>query len=446
MKKTIFRVITIALSLFLLLAAVGCGGNSATGNSQTVSLQTNVSGDNSVQLELQAKIKTMGEDITILIHDSPDSYEHQMNSQRYKHLTGGKVTFVSSDGYSEMQQKLAAMHMSDEAPDIYSFTNQDYPSILYKDLLMPLDDVIDLNQSIFDKERLYIDGLRWDGKCYLIPNVGSDRDLWVNKQILIDAGIPESQWPDAQFKAGTWTWDAFLDIIKRTSDPEKNIVGFASGPNLCYAFAASAGADFVKLSENGLVANTKSEEVTRAMNFMKSVITNPAYYPMDSTESAEEFFKRGQVTMLYNGIWISENEIIGEQLKNGDIFMTAFPRDPKIDKHYRMGDVYGIAIPKSAKHVNGAVAYILSDYASDYYKNQIRDIKEEKSNWTSETTKYIYEDLLERQAVLCLSLGIKEIQRMTWDAITPKNLTDKNWETVANELNPKIQFELDSLG
>ncbi|MBE6769861.1 MAG: extracellular solute-binding protein [Ruminococcaceae bacterium] len=444
MKKTLIRLITLSLAVFLLLAAVGCGGTKT--NTPTVSLQTNASGDTAAQLEIQAKIKTMGEEITVLIHNSPESIECQMNSQRYKHLTGGKVTYISSNGYSEMQQKLASMHMTDEAPDIYSFTNQDYPSILYKDLLMPLDDVLDLNSETFKKEKIYIDGLRWDGKCYLIPNVGSDRDLWVNKQIFIDAGIPESEWPDAQFKAGTWTWDAFLDLVKRTSDADKNIYGFASGPNLPYIFAATAGADFVKLTENGLMANTKSEEITRAMNFMKSVITNPTYYPIDNTESAEEFFKRGQVAMLYNGIWISENEILGEQLQNGDIYLTSFPRDPKLDKHYRMGDIYGIAIPAGAKHVNGAVAYILSGYASDYYKNQIQDINQEAKHWTDETRDYIYDDLLEREAVLCISLGIKEIQRMTWDVITPKALSESNWETIANELDPKMQYELDSLG
>lgn len=181
MKKTLIRLITLSLAVFLLLAAVGCGGTKT--NTPTVSLQTNASGDTAAQLEIQAKIKTMGEEITVLIHDSPESIGCQMNSQRYKHLTGGKVTYISSNGYSEMQQKLASMHMTDEAPDIYSFTNQDYPSILYKDLLMPLDDVLDLNSETFKKEKIYIDGLRWDGKCYLIPNVGSDRDLWVNKQI-----------------------------------------------------------------------------------------------------------------------------------------------------------------------------------------------------------------------------------------------------------------------
>ena len=386
------------------------------------------------------------EDITILIHNSPEYIDYQMNSQRYKHLTGGSVTYISSNGYSEMQQKLASMHMADEAPDIYSFTNQDYPSILYKDLLMPLDDVIDLNHKVFDDERLYIEGLRWDGKCYLIPNVGSDRDLWVNKQVLIDAGIPESEWPDAQYKNGTWDWNSFLDIVKRTSNPEKGIYGFASGPNLLYAFAASAGADFVKLTDDGLVANSKSPEVTRAMNFMKSIKTNANYYPIEAAESGEEYLKRGQVAMLYQGIWISESEIIGEQLKNGDIFLTAFPRDPQVDKYYRMGDIYGIAIPKLAKHVNGAVAYILSGYASDYYEEQIQEINKEAKHWNNETRDYIYDDLLERQAVLCLSLGIKEIQRMMWDSTTPEYLMDKNWETVANELDPKMQYELDQLG
>ena len=448
MKSKLVRIAVLCMAIVMLVSVVGCGGT--TTGQQTVSLiYNNAAGDTQAQLEIQQKIKTMGENITILTAGATDGLGNQVAEQRYAQLCNGKITWVSSEGYSELQQKLASMHMADEAPDIYPFSNQDYPSILYKNILAPLDDLIDLNNEVFADVKMYIDGLRWDGQCYLIPNIGTTRDLYVNKQILIDAGIPESEWPDAQYKAGTWTWDTMLDIIKRVSDPDAGIYGFHSGYNLLYAFACSAGVDFVKLTEDGLVANTKSPEITRAMNMDKLIMTNTNYSPAlaGTGETGIELFKRGKLCLYYDMLELTNNEILGEQLQNGDIFFAPFPRDPKCDKYYRMGDISGTSIPASAKHVNGAVAYILSVYASDFYDDQIAKIYNENRNWDERTIEYYYDDLLKREAVLCFSLGIKEIQTMMWNATGAKNLAEKaNWETIANELDPKMQQELDMLG
>jgi hypothetical protein len=112
-----------------------------------------------------------------------------------------------------------------------------------------------------------------------------------------------------------------------------------------------------------------------------------------------------------------------------------------------MGDIAGTAIPAGAKHVNGAVAYLLAPFCSDYYDEQIKKINIQHRNWDDATIEYYYDDLMEREAILCFSLGIKEIQRMMWDATSAKNLAEKsNWETIANELGPKIQQQLDMLG
>lgn len=448
MKSKLIRIAVIVMAMLMLVSVVGCG--TTTKGKDTVSIVfDNAAGDSQAQLEIQQKIKTMGENITVLTAGATDSLGCQVNEQRYAQLCGGKVTWVSSEGYSELQQKLASMHMSDEAPDIYPFSNQDYPSILYKGILAPLDDLIDLNNEVFAEDKIYIDGLRWDGQCYLLPNIGTSRDLFVNKQLLIDAGIPESEWPDAQYKAGTWTWDSMFDIVKRVSNPDEGIYGFGTSHNLLYAFACSAGVDFVKLTEDGLVDNTKSAEITRAMNMMKNVYANVNYSPAlaGTGESGIELFKRGKLCLYYDMLEQTSNEILGEQLQNGDIFFAPFPRDPKVDKTYRMGDIAGVAIPAGSKHVNGAVAYLLAPYCSDYYDEQIKKINVQHRNWDDATIDYYYEDLMKREAILCFSLGIKEIQRMMWDATAVKNLAEKaNWETIANELGPKIQQELDMLG
>ena len=154
MKSKLIRVAVIVMAMLMLLSVVGCGGTQTGAN--TVSLiYNNAAGDTPAQLEIQQKIKTMGEEITVLTAGATDTIGCQVAEQRYAQLCGGKVNWVSSEGYSELQQKLASMHMSDEAPDIYPFSNQDYPSILYKGILAPLDDLIDLNNEVFEKRKIY---------------------------------------------------------------------------------------------------------------------------------------------------------------------------------------------------------------------------------------------------------------------------------------------------
>lgn len=444
MRTKLIRLGALLIAMLMLVAVVGCSGNS---NKTEVSMSAGggeADGDTPDQIRIQEKIKTLGEDITVLVPDSIESLGCQMEGQRYEQLTGGKkVTYISSNGYSEMQSKLVSMHMSDEAPDVYYFTNQDYPSLLYKGILAPLDDLIDLNDPILAEQKSYIEAMRWDGKCYLIPEIGTDRDLWVNKQILIDAGIPESEWPNNQYKAGTWTWDAFVDIVKRVSDSENKIYGSVYDVNLHFAFPASAGVDFVKLTDTGFASNAKDENVTRAMSVYKEVYTNPNYVPIKSGEEAKELFKRGKVCMWYSDRAATRDKILGEQYLNGDIFFTAFPRDPKLDTHYRMGDIGGRSIPLSAKHKNGGAAYLLARYASDYYQDQIDAIDKKNYSWDDEIFTYIEEDLLKRPAVICFSLGFKELQ----DTIAKACFTtihEEDWSTIANTFDPEAQHIIDT--
>ncbi len=444
MKNKIIRVASLLIAIFMLACFVGCSGGSNDGSVSMSQGAGEEGGDTPDQIRIQEQIKTIAEDVTVLTPGSIESVPCQMYTQRYEQLTGGKkVTFISSNGYSEMQMKLASMHMSDEAPDVYEFTNQDFPSLLYKNILAPLDDIFDLNDPIFADEKPYIEGLRWDGKCYLIPSIGADSDLWVNAQILRDAGIPENEWPNAQYKAGTWTWDAFFDIVKRVSNPENGVYGSIYDVNLHFAFPASAGVDFIKLTGSGFVGNAKDPDVTRAMTMYKQIYTNPNYVPVKSSESPMELFKRGKVCMWYAHRSNTSDDLIGQQHAEGDVFFTAFPRDPKVKEHYRVGTIEGKAIPATAKHKNGAKAYILSFFASDFYQDQIDALDKENYNWNEEIFTYMEEDLLKRPAVVCFSLGFKELQDTLGKACFT-TIFEKDWATIANSFDPEAQQIIDT--
>ena len=173
MRTKLIRLGALLIAMLMLFAVVGCSGDSGKTNVSMSAGGGEADGDTPDQIRIQEQIKTLGEDITVLVPGSIESLGCQMEGQRYEQLTGGKkVTYISSNGYNEMQSKLVSMHMTDEAPDVYDFTNQDYPSLLYKGILAPLDDLMDLNDPVLAEEKPYIEAMRWDGKCYLIPDIG----------------------------------------------------------------------------------------------------------------------------------------------------------------------------------------------------------------------------------------------------------------------------------
>ena len=123
--------------------------------------------------------------------------------------------------------------------------------------------------------------------------------------------------------------------------------------------------------------------------------TNKNYYG-----GGLEGFKRGKVCMHYDLLSFTADDILGEQLANGDISFVPFPRDPKVDTHYGMGSITGDAIPLGAKHVDGAAAYILSKYASNYYTNEANKLFAKQRNWDEKAMDYFYNNLMENAYIM----------------------------------------------
>jgi hypothetical protein len=108
-----------------------------------------------------------------------------------------------------------------------------------------------------------------------------------------------------------------------------------------------------------------------------------------------------------------------------------------------VGTIEGKAIPATAKHKNGAKAYILSFFASDFYQDQIDALDKENYNWNEEIFTYMEEDLLKRPAVVCFSLGFKELQDTLGKACFT-TIFEKDWATIANSFDPEAQQIIDT--
>lgn len=401
----------------------------------------------SAQKQLRQKIKNKGGNLTILCAYNHESYLGQCLVQQYKALCGGTLKFVTA-GYGDMQQKLATMHQAGEDPDVYWMTNQDFPSLMYKNILMPLNDKIDFSGAEWDEKRELLNTLSWDGQNYFTPTIEPDGFIFWNRTLFEQAGIPENEMPDALVKANNWTWDTFYNLEKRVANTANGIYGFAQNANFCYSVPASAGEDFVKYGSDGFVSNVKSANFTRAMNQYKKFCDSNYYVPVGS--NAMDLFKRSKLAMMHNNALIMQDETLAAMYKDGTIEFTHIPRDPQQKEYIYMGNVGGYAIPIGCKNVDASVAFLEMFQASDYYAAQLKKYDVYERYHLNEKGIKFMQEREKCKVVPCYSLGIKEIQQLCWTAIGRNegclNYGSTTWESVAASLDPQINNELNKLG
>lgn len=504
MKKTVFRIGVLLLILAMLMTSVACGeaatqslgstiiteeiiddgtgdaestgstgtssgktdssskssgskGNSgktdkSSSTNYTVKIDTqNVAGDTKAQLALQAKLKdsAKGKTITMLSTYGDDGIYNQCYMQMYKAMCGGTLKIIRCADWSGMQQKLASMHVAGQAPDLYEVTNQDYPSIMYADLLAPLSDDIDFSSELYsDRERRLLSQLTWNGKVYFWPTMYSTtaggNGVWFNRSILENAGLNDDEMPDALHKANKWDWDAFYDIQKRTTDSKKGITGAGghSSYSLSYVFVNSTGEDFVKVTKNGIESNFTSANVTRAMNMYKKVANSSVYL---TSEEADQVFMRGKLAMYMGAPAFVANTKVSAMAKDGVAEFVPFPRDPKQSTYKAWGSIQGYAVTSGSKQKTEAVNFIKMLKASDYYDKQVYNIQ--TKNYDSKTKKALNDYYKTYEKTVCYSLGIKDILSLTWTATGQNFISGSDtWENVAAQYSPQIQSALNQMG
>ena len=412
----------------------------------------NIAGDSAAQKTLQAQLKdsAKGKTLTILSTWGDDGLVNQCWKAMFKDLCGGDLKIIRCADWSGMQQKLASMHVAGNAPDLYEMTNQDFPSIVYRDIILPLSDKIDFNAEVYTKQdRDVLSNLTFNGKVYFWPTftdaTGYRKGIWFNRNLLEQAGVPANQMPDALMKANNWTWDTMYKLEKKATDKAKGVFGLAApeDSSLPYGMAATTGEDFIKYTQDGIMSNFQSSNITRAMNMYKK-LADTNYCVVDKAFS---LFENGKAAMVYGSANNISSTKLNAMAKDGIVEIVPLPRDPKQSNYVVFADVTGLAIPSGSKNIDTAVNFIKMLRASDYYNKQVGDIYYKQNGYTSQAKQFSEDCVTKYRFLPVTSLGIKEILGTTWQAFGAEFIqgTD-SWETRAANFSPQVQSALDKLG
>lgn len=272
---------------------------------------------------------------------------------------GIKWTVVTSDT-DYYWDNLAKLVAADKSPDLVLLGNWDfYPRPVTKNLIQPMDDIIDFNDPLWDNVREYHEKLKWKDKSYFAVDGAYINSLFFyNEKMFRDFGVEKT--PKDYYLEGNWTWDVFEELANKfvtfNADNSIKTAGYAQGPD---AMHVTTGVQIVEYSPTtGYKLNLKDKKLAQYFNMLHRLGQGgtkawlwPDYWYLA--------YDKGQVAMMTSepNALTNPADMSDETLKVTEVVPL-----PRMDKdsdyywqiHYRVNH----SIPNGAKNPEGAALVI----------------------------------------------------------------------------------------
>lgn len=484
------RVLLMIVCVALLISLVGCGGEPSTSSSDVdvsaitssdvdVSTTTNSDVDVSATTSSDAgvptsktsvsrnttsttkisapkgvqwpKIDVTGDTVKYLwwidpgMLNNPDTWIYRMNELLKKNY--GTQLEIISTSYEELPTKAAQLVLSGNSPDLVFYKAQDYPNFIIKNLVQPVDDYINFSGEYWSKVKTINDKFSWNNKHYLVvPCMSQNYITLYWKSLFEDAGLKT---PYEYYKEGNWTWDTMLELARKlTSDEDgdenPDVWGFATHPAFFYQ---TTGVDLVNIDKGVVTNNLRNPSLARAMKFLYDA--GPQKYNVRTTDLSkwESLFPRGRLAMLLQEDYVKETYI--NLIKEGKVGIAPAPKDPEASEYIIPGKIEASWIPKGAKNVKGAVAYLTTVMMSKQDPELVtwsRQKDKELYNFSDEQLDLLTEmnkklTLFYPQYTGMGNFGNKAQWEM-WGELYTWNLP---WETEVEKFYPILQAQIDEV-
>ncbi len=297
----------------------------------------------------------------------------------YRDTYGGSFELIKTT-WGDYNTNLLAMYLADEMPDLLYNVPWKFPKTYLSDFIQPVDgytDYLNLNDSIWNDTRSYINKFKINGKTYY-PVSGYSLPMMVmyNPQLfeLYDLETPLSVYKK---DPGKWTWATMLSYARELTVSQNGKVkqyGIGFGGEGASAMQYSTGVAIVDYDPNkGTVThNLKHTKIADAANYLYDMNNK---YKVVSNVRADEMrpeFIKGNIAMLVDYTWTAESTF-AELWEDKLIECVPVPRYNASSKNYVDGRWTSWTIASKAKNPQGAALYIaLAKYVSSdqYYTDR----------------------------------------------------------------------------
>jgi len=255
-------------------------------------------------------------------------------------------------------------------PDVIYFINSiELPYLARNGLILPLDNFITNNQSIYDDHNyvtlLYHNDVVVAMNVLMMPS----NTFIYNKGIINKLGLND---PLSSWENNKWTWDEWIDLVLTVKNEMQSdsFETLEKSPIIEYAFLAGNGAEIVKLDEYGRYKYAIDERYMGALNFIeenhvKHGIYNIKNYMGAITYDQEERLINGMSFMLYDRLLSTSKYHVNDRpmfAVDDDVGAVCAPRGPSLGMDYTSRDygigMYMFVVPYTCKDPDAAVEFI----------------------------------------------------------------------------------------
>lgn len=307
-----------------------------------------------VKVGLLPEIEIDSKKLTVLSQSSAEDLKQLAADM--KSLYGLEIEFLSVQ-WASLGEKVTQLVLGGTPPDIYFSRMRDFPILPKKNILQPLDEILDFSLPIYTNTEENRKDCMYEGKSYAsctaggIPNV-----IWYNEKLFKEAALES---PRESLKKGTWDWNTMLNMAKELTDSSKEQYGLAMGRIL--DLRMTTGKDVVMFDENGEPQQLLNDkDILAVMDFWNEIGLGK-YKVLCPELTPTELFKQGKVGMMVGGSYLVSQ--FADMSKDNTVNFVPFPKYPGVEDHYNWGTYVSLSIPKGAKNVNAARAFI---YAYQY--------------------------------------------------------------------------------
>ena len=266
--------------------------------------------------------------------------------------TGINVELISNP-YADTKVQIAAGAATGMMPDVVGLDGSWVYDFAKQGAIANLSEL--MVSSGYDDSQLSLQ-VQVEGNTYMIAVVNFAYSMYVNKDILKNAGIVE--FPT--------TWSEFKSVAQKVTDPTSNIYAYAlplssALPNgIQNQFMSWLWASGGNMLENGkpqLIGNEKLVQTTELIKWLfDEGLVTPGAYIMREPDMVQEFVN-GRLAFMISSL--AHLTLIKEGAPNMDVAITSIP---KMDGYSGKSGIcvanWGIGIASNSKHKEEAWRFI----------------------------------------------------------------------------------------
>lgn len=252
-----------------------------------------------------------------------------------------------STGWGDYVTKVLGEFASNSQHDIYGTAIETFQTFASRNIMEPIDDFVAKNPNYSDFAPALFEDCKYKGKTYFVPTSWNNIMIHYNRDHFDKAGI-------AYPKTG-WTWEEFREIAKQLTIKDSSGTVTQWGyevPNQNFfiqpwLFSNGTGA----LNDDWTASNMLDPKVAESLQFLHDIIHVDGSAPIPGTDTMDNQYLAGQVSMINRGHWVIPN--IRNAKLNSDV---AIP--PTKVNDYTVVGFGAIGIAKGAQNMDAVQAMV----------------------------------------------------------------------------------------